>query len=142
MAMQAVSTIGTGIAVALLAVGGAYLGAFWDNLFGDSGAPAPVIALTRTVELPPVSVPIYQDRARVGYCVVTASVDLPNGYSDEDFQMAVTSVANSMLRKLSVVAVGEDVPALCAAQLDQAPDAYTIVKSEYFQTVRAVPGAS
>ena len=42
--MQAVSTIGTGIAVALLAVGGAYLGAFWDNLFGDSGAPAPVIA--------------------------------------------------------------------------------------------------
>jgi len=140
--MQAVSTIGTGIAVALLAVGGAYLGTFWDNLFGDEGAPAPVIALTRTVELPPVSVPIYQESARVGYCVLTASVDLPNGYSDEEFQMAITSVADFMLRNLSVVAAGEDVPALCAAQIDKALDVYTIVKSEYFQTVRAVPGAS
>lgn len=140
--MQAVSTIGTGLAVALLAVGGAYLGAFWDNLFGDNGAPAPVIALTRTVQLPPVSVPIYQDRARVGYCVVSASVDLPNGYSDDDFQMALTSVADSMLRQLSVVAAGEDVPALCAAQLDKTLGDYTIVKSEYFATVRAVPGAS
>ncbi|MBO6636566.1 MAG: hypothetical protein JJ920_00680 [Roseitalea sp.] len=137
--MQAVSTIGTALVVALLVVGGAYVGTFWDNLVGDDSAPAPVLPLTRTVELPPVSVPVYQDRARVGYCVLTASVDLSNGYSDEEFQMAITSVADAMLRKLSVVAAGEDVSALCAAQTDKTLGAYTIVKSEYFQTVRAVP---
>lgn len=138
--MNPVGTLGTALGVALVAMGGAYVGTFSDGLFGGDGAPAPVVNLSRVVPLPSVSVPIYREGARIGYCVIKARAELPNSYSDEQFQLAVSDVADRMIRALSVSAQDEDAEALCLRQKGGLAGEHEITEAEYFRTVRNVPG--
>lgn len=135
-AMHPVGTIGTAVGVALVAMAGAYVGTFSQQLFGEGNAPAPVVNLSRVVPLPAVSVPIYQGGARIGYCVVEASAELPNGYSDEHFQLAVSAIADAMIRVLSVSAGESEAEALCSNQQGGEVAGHKIVETEYFRTVR------
>lgn len=137
--MQPVSTIGTALIVTVMAMAGAYVGTFSDSLFGEGGAPAPVVNLSRVVPLPAVSVPIYQNGGRIGYCVIKATAELPNSYSDVEFQLAVSDVADEMIRKLSVTATPQSAETLCLAQSDGLVGQHRIVGAEYFRTVRNVP---
>ena len=139
--MNPVSTIGTAVGVALVAMAGAYAGAFSERLFSEGGAaPAPVVSLNRTVPLPAVSVPVYQGGGRVGYCAVRASATLPNGYSDDEFQLAMSAIADAMIRALSVSASPQEAEAQCTAQKGAAVAEHAIVEAEFFRTVRDAPG--
>lgn len=138
--MNPVGTIGTALGVALVAMAGAYVGTFSESLFGGEGAPAPVVNLSRVVPLPAVSVPIYQNGARIGYCVIEARATLPNSYSDEQFQLAVSDVADRMIRTLSVGSTAQQAEALCLDQEGGQAGEHEIASAEFFRTVRNVPG--
>ena len=139
--MQAVGIIGTALFVTIVAMGGAYVGTFSDSLFGAGEAPTPLISLTRTIDLQPVSVPIYESGARVGFCVVTARVELPNNFADEEFQLAIAQVADTLIRDLSTINAGADAETQCVAYLDTAIGTGRAVEANYYRTIRAVPGS-
>lgn len=139
--MNPVSTIGTALGVALVAMAGAYVGAFSERLFGEGGAPMPIVSLSQAVPLSAVSVPIYQGGGRIGYCVVEASATLPGGYSDEEFHLAVSAVADAMIRALSVGTSPQDAQERCAAQKGALVAGHTIVETAFFRIGPGRPGS-
>ena len=138
--MQAIEIIGTALLIMIVAMGGAYLGMVAGSGGDVDEAPA-LISLNRTIELPPVSVPVYEDGARIGYCVVTAQIEMPNSFTDEQFQIAAAEVADDLIRSLSTIEAGQDAEALCMAELDGAVGDGTAIEVSYYRTIRAITGA-
>lgn len=137
--MQAIEIIGTALLVMAVAMGGAYMGTVMGSAGDVEQAPA-LISLTRTVELQPVSVPVYERGARIGYCVVTAHVELPNSFSDEEFQITMAQVADELIRTLSMVDDGQDAEAICQDNLDTTVGGGKVVDVSFYRTIRSVPG--
>lgn len=128
--MSALNTIATGVIVAIAATGGAYIGTFGSQMFaGDDTAPPP--PRTQMVALLPVSVPVYAAGQRLGYCVVNAGKNLPNNFSDEDFQIATSRVSDIFIQMLSTIAPDQDPAATCLAADMLAPEGVRVTNIEF-----------
>ena len=112
--MSSLNIIATGMVVAVAATGGAFVGTFGNQIFAsESGSSVPVSPLSSNVELLPVSVPVYADGKRLGYCVVNSSQRMSNNYSDEDYQVATTMAADHLINMLSTIPAEQDPQATC-----------------------------
>ncbi|WP_306118294.1 MULTISPECIES: hypothetical protein [unclassified Roseitalea] len=122
--------------VIVMAVSGVYLGAAPGPLLPRTGTDGASSAPTsRTAELLPVSIPIYQDAERVGFCQISARASLPVNFSDNEYQVAAARTNDLLIKALSSIAPGDNPRRACLSHRDKQVGPSVITDAQYFLAV-------
>ena len=137
--MQAVNIIVTSLIVTTMAMGGAYIGAFSQVTSSDDGSTTITVPLNRTVELLPISIPMYSGADRIGYCLMKARAELSTNFSDDEYQLATAQSSDVVIRALSNVPAGLEAETACTRWLNQPAGPAIISEADYYELLRAIP---